>query len=107
MYKLFIALLFVTFTACNSKSPTSKNSSSDNAAKGSGTSAWTREDEMEFMDACVEGSSERLGEEKAFNQCKCILRQIQAENPGNDSTKSALIMTDTAKMAAMAQKCKD
>lgn len=104
MEKLFIAL-FVFCLSCNTKEPNSKKSDSENAAKVA--SAWTREDEMEFLDACVMESSEKLGEEKAFNQCKCILRQIQSENPGNDSTKSALIMTDTARMAAMAAKCSD
>lgn len=104
MNKLLLATLLLVVTACNSKAPGSETSSSDNAAKA-GASAWTREDQMEFLDACVEMSTERLGEEEAFNKCKCILRQIENENPSNDSTKSALIMTDTAKMAAMAAKC--
>lgn len=105
MYRLILAAAFLAFTACNSKAPTSQNAASENAAKGKVSHSWTREDEMEFLDACVEGSAERLGEEKAFNHCKCVLRQMQAANPSNDSAKAALIITDSTRMAAMLSKC--
>jgi len=103
MYKFLCILLFAGFAACNS-SPETRETSSSNAAKGA--PGWARNDEMEFLDACVENSAERLGEEQAFNTCKCILRQIQEKNPENDSAKVALMITDTAQMKAMADKCR-
>ena len=104
MYKILLSLLLVTFMACNSKSPkVASESSSENAAKQSVN--WTRDAEMNWMDECVEGSKNRLGEEKAFNQCKCILRQIQEKNPSNDSLKNVEITGDTALVTEMAKHC--
>jgi hypothetical protein len=104
MYKIILSLLLVTAMACNSKSPkTASESTSENAAKQA--VGWTRDAEMNWMDECVENSKGTLGEEKAFNQCKCILRQIQEENPTNDSVRNVKLTSDTATVAAMAKKC--
>ena len=104
MYKIILSLLLFTAIACNSKSPkTASESSSENAAKQPVT--WTRDAEMNWMDECVEGSKGTLGEEKAFNQCKCILRQIQEKNPTNDSARNVTITNDTALIASMAKNC--
>jgi hypothetical protein len=104
MYKIMLSLLLVTFMACNSKNPkVAKESTSENAAKQ--PVSWTRDAEMHWMDECVEGSKNKLGEEKAFNQCKCILRQIQEKNPTNDSLKNMEIISDTALVTTMAQHC--
>ena len=104
MHKIILSMLLVTAIACNSKSPkTAGESSSENAAKQPVT--WTRDAEMNWMDECVEGSKKRLGEEKAFNQCKCILRQFQEKNPTNDSAKNVTMINDTALIASMAKNC--
>ena len=104
MYKIILSLLLVTFIACNGKSPkVATESTSENAAKQ--TVSWSRDAEMSWMDECVEGSKNRLGEEKAFNQCKCILRQIQEKNPANDSLKNVEITGDTALITTMAKQC--
>ena|SRR5215203_3972491 len=106
MYKIMFSLLLVTFFACNSKSPkVASQSSSDNAARSAPAGGWSRDAEMSWMDECVEGSKKNLGEEKAFNQCKCILRQIQAQNPLNDSLKNVRIINDTALITSMAKNC--
>ena len=106
MYKIILSLLLVTSFACNSKDPkVASQSSSENAAKQ--TVTWTRDAEMSWMDECVEGSKTTLGEEKAFNQCKCILRQIQEKNPSNDSLKNVQITNDTALITTMAKNCEN
>ena len=106
MYKILLSLLLVTFIACNSKSPkVATESSTENAAKQPVATSWTRDAEMSWMDECVKGSKEKLGEEKAFNQCKCMLRQWQAQNPANDSLKDEKIKNDTALLATMFKNC--
>jgi len=104
----FASLAFaISMSACNNEKSEAKEAAKDSSLPAAAvSSAWTRNDEMEFMDGCVEKSAPTMGEEKAFNTCKCILRQIQTKNPSNDSTQTALLMTDTTQMAAMAQACK-
>jgi len=107
MKLLAIATIALSLGACNNEKSEAKQTAKDSSIPATAlSSAWTRDDEMEFMDGCVEKSAPTMGEEKAFNTCKCILRQIQTKNPANDSTQTALLMTDTTQMAAMAQACK-
>jgi hypothetical protein len=106
MYKILSGFLLVTFIACNSKSPkVAGESSSENAAKQTVASSWTRDAEMHWMDECVANAKDKLGEEKAFNQCKCMLRQWQAQNPANDSLRDVSIKNDTVLVNAMFKNC--
>ena len=106
MYKFLTGIFLFCLLACNSKNPkVATQSSSENAAKQPVGKGWTRDAEMNWMDECVEGSKEKLGEEKAFNQCKCILRQWQTQNPDNDSLKDESLQKDTALLASMAKNC--
>ncbi len=64
------------------------------------------DDEMNFVDACVENSKQRLGEAKAYATCKCIYDQVKQKNPSGDSAAMDAILADTTQIAAMAAKCK-
>ena len=105
MSKIILLLSVIFLAACNSDGTNSKATKDSIQTQKTIASSWTNQAEMEFMDACVEGAKQRLGEEKSFNQCKCILRQMQENNPTNDSLTSAKMMMDTARIAGFARNC--
>jgi hypothetical protein len=105
MAKFILFLSIIFFASCNSDGTNSSVKKDSIKTQKKIAASWSNNDEMEFMDNCVEGAKERLGEEKAFNQCKCILRQLQEKNPTNDSTASISIMSDTAQLVQFAKKC--
>lgn len=106
MLKITILAVLLTTFACNNKeNGTARASVSDNTAKAT-SSSWTKNDEMQFIDGCLDQSAAKLGDDKAFNHCKCILRQLEQKNPQNDSLVSEKLMNDTAEVARMLANCK-
>ena len=105
MSKIILLLSVIFLAACNSDGSNSKATKDSIQTQKTIASSWTNQAEMEFIDDCVINAKERLGEEKAFNQCKCVLRQIQENNPANDSLTSVKLMMDTAQIAGFARKC--
>lgn len=105
MAKFILFLSIVFLAACNSDGSNSSVKKDSVQTQKTITSSWSNDDRMQFLDACVEGAKQRLGEEKSLKQCNCILKQMQVKNPTNDSTTSANIMSDTAQLAQFAKNC--
>lgn len=60
-----------------------------------------------FIDACVESSKARIGDEaKAFAYCKCVEAQIRGRFGNTDSLTVANLQKDTARLAQIIQQCK-
>ncbi len=92
------------FTACTNEGSTKdgKDSASTNTTSAT-AKTWTQEDELEFMNGCVDNAKARLSNEKAYAYCKCVLAQVKTKY-AMDSTIIAKL-SDTAEVAKMAQNC--
>ncbi len=92
------------FTACTNEASTKdgKDSASTNTTSAT-AKTWTQEDELEFMNGCVDNAKARLSSEKAYAYCKCVLGQVKTKY-AMDSTIIAKL-SDTAEVAKMAQNC--
>lgn len=106
MFKISALLTVLFLTACNSNS--SESSSTSDSSKNANSSAttvstWSKEDENEFLDGCIENAKVRLGLDTAYIYCNCVLKQIEQEFPTMDSASTALL--DTTRAAAFTEKC--
>ena len=93
------------FTACSNDASTA-NPGKDTVVKNTSSAAaksWTQEDELEFMSGCVDNAKARLGNEKSYTYCKCILAQVKTKYAMDSSIIERL--SDTAEVAKMAQNC--
>jgi len=45
------------------------------------TSSWTPEEKSTFMTACVEGTTENMGESKSTQYCACLLEKLERLYP--------------------------
>jgi hypothetical protein len=101
-------MLLVTgcvLTACNNNA-SSTNPGKDPVVKNTSSAAaksWTKEDELEFMSGCVDNAKARLGDEKSYTYCKCILAQVKTKYTMDSTIIQRL--SDTAEVAKMAQNC--
>jgi hypothetical protein len=100
---LFLALLFAS---CNSSGPSSNGKDSANVqnSKDGGSSAWTKEDENEFLAGCIDEAKARYPEDTAFIYCNCVLKQLKKNFPSMDSASVAL--TDSSRAVAFTKNCK-
>lgn len=94
------------FSCSNESSESASESPSTSAAPGSVTQAFSTESELEILASCVDNAKTTLGDTKAYALCKCVLGQVQQKHPNADSAALIRYLSDTAEVAAMAQKCK-
>ncbi|HEU4472852.1 MAG TPA: hypothetical protein VFR58_17280 [Flavisolibacter sp.] len=102
LYSLFSLLLLA---ACNSNTNVETKGASDNNTRQRVGSRWPKEDEFEFIDGCVEKAKDALGEDTAFNYCKCILLQVESKFDSLSSEAEAFL-NDPDQVASLAQNCK-
>ena len=102
---VLIVVAFLFFTACNNEATTTSpgKDSNQNNTPAATAQSWTQEDELEFINGCVDKAKARFGEEKAYVYCKCILAQVETKYAMDSTLISKL--SDTAQVAKMAQNC--
>ncbi len=106
MNKLIALIVSFIFIACNNPSSNTadnKDTTSKNTIPPAATN-WTSEDELEFTAGCVDNVKVRLGEEKAYAYCKCVLDQVKTKYAMDSTIVDKL--SDTAEIAKMALNCK-
>jgi hypothetical protein len=104
MSKIFL-ILVLFLAACNNSNNTSSEKSTTGDTTISGPSAkWSEQDENEFLRDCVENAKARLGEEKSYTYCNCVLKQIRQKFPNLDSASAYL--DDSTKAAEFTVNCK-
>ena len=67
-----------------------------NSAKG-----WTPSEKTTFMTACVEGTTEAMGESKSANYCACLLNKLEKLYPVADE----VINLPEKKQSEVCQQC--
>jgi len=94
------------FSACNNDASTKKDNKDSGVTNTTSATAktWSPEDELEFMNDCVDNAQARLGNEKAYAYCKCVLGQVKTKY-AMDSTLITKL-SDTTEVAKMALNCK-
>jgi len=103
MKMLAIVSVCMFFIACNNDS-TNESSKKDSTSPSSTAGTWTKEDELEFVDGCVENAKARFGEAEAYSYCRCIFNQVKTKYTSMDSA-TILKLQDTAEVAKMAKNC--
>jgi hypothetical protein len=82
---LFFALLLAS---CNNNSQSSAIQDDSSSSKTKATASWSKEDENNFLDECIETSKGKYGEDTAYRLCNCALKQVQQKYPSADSAAS-------------------
>lgn len=108
MYRfLFFALAAGLFACNDSGSSTKTTASRERKTSSLPADSVAREATYSFIDGCMENAKLTLGNEKAYSFCKCIYAQLKAENPKADSLEIDKLALDTARLAKMADACRD
>jgi hypothetical protein len=106
MYKLLLLLVIGSLLACNNSGTKEKK---DNAATTSSclpADSNARAATFSFVDGCMQNFRIALGEPKAYAFCKCVYNQLKEQNPKADSLLIEELALDTARVAALAAKCR-
>lgn len=118
MQKILILLTVAAALACNNDSDSrsdrgERSDRSDREARSTQTANGLPRDSLSrvatfsFIDGCMENARLTLGQEKAYAFCKCIYNQIKNENPDADSVEIESLAQDTARVAKMAEECRN
>jgi len=100
MWKL-MTLAAIFFMSCNNSSDTA--STSGDSTKHSTTSQWSRDDENEFLAACVDNAKARYSEDTSYSYCRCVLEKIKKDIPTADSAE--IVLQDSTKIAEYTKDC--
>jgi hypothetical protein len=89
---LIILLGLITF-ACNSGSD-SKAGTQDTTINNSetGGKAWTNEDQVNFMDNCINEAGRNISRDSAQKYCACMLTKAQQNYPDYQQANSQMTM---------------
>jgi hypothetical protein len=107
MRRLFAIILIATIASCNNDSENTAASDSTTAASTTNQQqayTWSKDEEGEFLAGCVGQAKARLGEEKAFVHCNCVLSELKKNFPNIDS--AAPVLMDVQRAAEFAAPCK-
>lgn len=63
-------------------------------------------EELSFIEGCVDNAKLTLGEQKGYAFCKCLYGQVHTKNPTMDSAQLAAMLQDTAMMNRLAANCR-
>jgi hypothetical protein len=104
MSKIFL-ILVLFLAACNNSNNTSTEKTTTGDTTVSASSAkWSEQDENDFLRDCVDNAKTKLGEEKSYTYCNCVLKQIRQKFPNLDSASAYL--DDSTKAAEFTVNCK-
>jgi hypothetical protein len=101
----FLLLLVVLFACNNSNSSDEKKDSTNVAAVVDVPSNWSKEDEQEFINSCMENAKANASDTVAYAYCKCMLEKVQQRFPTLDSTVT--VLQDSTEAAKIAEGCKE
>ncbi|MFL5811033.1 MAG: hypothetical protein ACJ749_16045 [Flavisolibacter sp.] len=84
---LFFAILLAS---CNNSGGSSDDKDTTKAGNSTGNAgySWTKDDENEFLNDCVDSLKSKKGADTAYIQCNCALKQLKAHFPNLDSADS-------------------
>jgi len=100
MWKILV-LGSLCFIACNNSSDTSSTAS--DSSHHAVASQWTKDDENEFLAACVDNAKARYSEDTSYSYCKCVLEKIKKDIPTADSAE--IVLEDSTKIAEYTKDC--
>ena len=107
MRRFFLIILVSATVSCNN-GPKDAASTSDStttvANENKQMHTWSKDEEGEFLAGCVGQAKARLGEEKAFVHCNCVLGELKKNFPNIDS--AAPVLMDVQRAAEFAAPCK-
>ncbi|MBA2746713.1 MAG: hypothetical protein H0U44_10840 [Flavisolibacter sp.] len=71
----YLFLLFCSFSllACNSGNNKETNSDEKNATQTNGGKPWSNEDQVNFMNDCIEEAGRNISRDSAQKYCACVL----------------------------------
>jgi len=81
---LFLALLVASCNNSGGSSADKDTTKADNTTSNTGFS-WTKDDENEFLNDCVDSLKTKVGADTAYIKCNCALKQLKAHFPNLDS----------------------
>lgn len=108
MYKAVLAFSFLAAACGNASTPEANRADSFQRPTTTPLPADSAalNEELSFIDGCVDNAKLTLGEQKGYAFCKCLYGQVQAKNPTMDSVQLDAMMQDTAMMNRLSANCR-
>jgi hypothetical protein len=105
MLKLCSVLLALVLLGCNTNNSSgAKKDTTQATAVTEVPSNWSKEDEQEFINSCMENAKASASDTVAYAYCKCMLEKVQQRFPTLDSTVT--VLQDSTEAAKIAEGCK-